>query len=265
MQVSCFFKRNFDRDMSVFPSFQFISSLDNGLVTYLNSFARRSWTTDEFICVLNSANVLKGSLVMTAYWWAWFRTPGNRAEADSRNHRDTLLYTLFICIPAVRIARLMALFLPFRPRPLFNPDLHLRLAFTLAPDTLLTWSSFPSDHAVLFFALATGLYLVSRRMGWLMYLYTIVFILLPRVYLGIHYPSDILAGALLGVAAASTARAPSLRWVINWPAQRLLEYSPGLFYAFFFQLSYQTVVLYEPMRNFGSYACRILRILTNRL
>jgi len=239
-------------------------SIDNGAVTYLNSFAHRSWAADCFVRFLNDVNWLKGGVVMTAYWWAWFRTPENRTEPGSRNPRDTLLYTLLICVPSVLIARLMALFLPFRLRPVYNPELHLRIAFTWAPETLASWSSFPSDHAVLFFTLATGIYLVSRRLGWLMYLYTAVFIGLPRVYLGIHYPSDILAGALLGVAIASTVRIVALCQVVNWPAQRLLEYSPGLFYAALFQLSYLTTELYNPLRDMGSIMLKILHILVSR-
>ncbi len=162
------------------------------------------------------------------------------------------------------IARLMALLLPFRLRPIDNPELHLKLAFVLNPATFKSWSSFPSDHAALFFALATGIYLVSRRMGWLVYLYTAVVIALPRVYLGIHYPSDILAGALLGVVAASTVRVVALCRLVNWPAKRLLEYSPGLYYAGLFQLSYQTMELYDPLRHIALLALKMLHILGSR-
>jgi hypothetical protein len=147
----------------------------------------------------------------------------------------------------VGFARLLAIFLPFRQRPLFNPDLHLNTAFTLDPRSFETWSSFPSDRGVLFFLLATGLYLVSRRLGWFMYIYTFVVILLPRLYLGV--PSDTLVGMLLGLAIGWTIRIPALRQFVNRPAQRLLEYSPGLFYAILFQLSFQTNVYYDPLRQ----------------
>jgi undecaprenyl-diphosphatase len=250
--------------MYAFSPLDFLASVDDGVVTYFNSFVNRSWIADDLIRALQENVLLKGGVVMTAYWWAWFRAPENDPKPGSRNPRDTLLYTLLMCVPAVLLARLMASFLPFRPRPLLNPELHLKVAFTLNTNWLESWSSFPSDHAVLFFTLATGFYLVSRRLGLLMYLYSAVFIALPRVYLGIHYPSDILAGALLGVAIASTVRIGVLRRVINRPAQRLLEYSPGLFYAGLFQLSYQTAVLYEPLRQVGRSALRNFHVLAGR-
>ncbi len=251
--------------MYIFSPLDFVSSVDDRVVTYLNSFAHRSWTADYLIRSVSEATLFKGGVVITAYWWAWFRAPENCAEPGSRNPRETLLYTLLICVPALLIARLMALFLPFRVRPIYNPALHLKVAFTLAPNTLESWSSFPSDHAVLFFALATGFYLVSRRMGGLMYIYTAVWIALPRLYLGIHYPSDLVTGAFLGVAFASTVRIVALRRMITWPAQRLLEYSPGLFYTCLLQLSLQTALLYDPLRHLARSSLTAFRIFAGRL
>ena len=252
-------------NMHTFHFLGFLGSVDDSVTIFLNNFARRSWTADYLICSVLDTTIFKGGVVLSAYWWAWFRAPENSTEPGSRNPRDILLYTLLMCIPAVLLARLMALFLPFRARPLHNPALHLKIAYTLNPNLLESWSSFPSDHSVLFFALATGLFLAWRRMGWFMYLYTIVFIAFPRVYLGYHYPSDVLAGALLGVAAVSTVRIAALRRVINWPAQRLMEYSPGLFYAGLFQLSFQTALLYDPLRSLASAAHSISIILLRRL
>jgi hypothetical protein len=57
------------------------------------------------------------------------------------------------------------------------------------------WSSFPSDHACLFFALATGLCLISPVIGGLALLHASLIVSLPRIYLGLHYPTDVLAGA----------------------------------------------------------------------
>jgi len=59
---------------------------------------------------------------------------------------------------------------------------------------------FPSDHAVLFFALATGLFMAHRKLGIAAYAWVIVAICFPRLYLGIHWPTDVIAGAAVGVA-----------------------------------------------------------------
>ena len=60
---------------------------------------------------------------------------------------------------------------------------------------------FPSDHATAAFAIATAL--VLRKRGWgVVALVAAAILALGRVALGVHYPSDVLAGAALGAAAA---------------------------------------------------------------
>ena len=56
---------------------------------------------------------------------------------------------------------------------------------------------FPSDHAVMAGAVAAGLYFVSRLLGWIAAAAAIV-IAFARVYIGVHYPQDVLAGLALG-------------------------------------------------------------------
>jgi undecaprenyl-diphosphatase len=67
-------------------------------------------------------------------------------------------------------------------------------------------SSFPSGHASFFFALATAVYLYNKkfyleRNQWAgaCFLIMATLISLARVYVGVHYPSDILAGAIIGI------------------------------------------------------------------
>ncbi|HEV7121377.1 MAG TPA: phosphatase PAP2 family protein [Candidatus Paceibacterota bacterium] len=76
-----------------------------------------------------------------------------------------------------------------RPRPFLTYAVH-QLIPEHAP-------SFPSGHALFFFAFSTAAYFMDKRLGILFYVLT-VFICLARVAAGIHYPSDIIAGAVLG-------------------------------------------------------------------
>ena len=57
--------------------------------------------------------------------------------------------------------------------------------------------SFPSDHALMAGAVAAGLLVVDRRLG-LVALVAAVAMALARVYVGAHYPGDVLAGLALG-------------------------------------------------------------------
>ena len=58
--------------------------------------------------------------------------------------------------------------------------------------------SFPSNHAFNNFAAATFYYRLFPRLKWVLFI-TAALIAISRVYLGLHYPSDILGGALLGI------------------------------------------------------------------
>ncbi len=70
--------------------------------------------------------------------------------------------------------------------------------------------SFPSGHTLFFFALATGVSFYYPKTSILFFLGTIS-IALGRISAGVHWPSDVLAGAVLGVATAYLCRFIFLR------------------------------------------------------
>ena len=57
--------------------------------------------------------------------------------------------------------------------------------------------SFPSNHAFNNFAAATFIYRFFPKLKWALFV-TAVLISVSRIYLGLHYPSDVLGGAILG-------------------------------------------------------------------
>ncbi len=57
--------------------------------------------------------------------------------------------------------------------------------------------SFPSSHAVNNFAIAVFFYRLFPKLKWIL-LISVALIAFSRPYVGVHYPSDILAGAVLG-------------------------------------------------------------------
>lgn len=236
-------------------------SIDRTITVFLNSFAHRWFTLDKVVKFLQGNEFVQGTLAVAVFYFVWFQAKEETDSAEVTEKRQSLLLALLICVPAVLTARVVAWILPFRARPIHNPDLHLRLGYSFDPSMLLTWSSFPSDHAVLFFTLATGIFLVSRRPGLLLYAHAIVVISLTRVYLGVHYPSDILAGALLGCAFAYLARWPGLRSLVMRPALRLHGFSPGLFHACLFCLAYETAYMYDDARNAAMGALKVVRVL----
>jgi undecaprenyl-diphosphatase len=94
-----------------------------------------------------------------------------------------------------------------RPRPFTS---HAALTHVLAART--TDPSFPSDHAAAAFAIAFAVFAFSRR-GGALFLAGATLIALSRIALGLHYPSDVLAGMLVGLAAAALVTRAGRPWV----------------------------------------------------
>jgi len=94
-----------------------------------------------------------------------------------------------------------------RPRPFVD---HPALTHLLAART--TDPSFPSDHAAAAFAIAFAVLAFS---GWAggTFLAAATLIGVSRIALGVHYPSDVLAGALVGLGAATLVTTLGRPWV----------------------------------------------------
>jgi undecaprenyl-diphosphatase len=119
------------------------------------------------------------------------------------------------------------------------------------------WSSFPSDHAVLFFALATAIWLWSRAWGAVAFLWALM-VCMPRIYMGFHYPSDIIFGALLGVATMLAVQSVPVPSGTFAAIRRCEAGHPAAFYTLAFVLSYQISTLFYDVRQLGSGALVVL-------
>ena len=95
-----------------------------------------------------------------------------------------------------------------RARPFIDHP-HAKLLIHHAND-----AGFPSDPATGAFGLAMGLWLYDRVIGGIALLLAVI-VALARVYVGAHYPSDVVAGALLGIAVALVLYLTPLRALVT--------------------------------------------------
>jgi undecaprenyl-diphosphatase len=221
-----------------------MNAFDTSIIHFLNGFSHHSVMFDSFVGFLADNSLLKGGVMMALFWWVW--AEGDDAKPE---RHELLLFGLFASVFAVFLARILALMLPFRARPIHNPLLGFQIPYEMNPDTLLRWSSFPSDHAALFFALATSLWFVSKRTGLLAYCYAFFVICLPRIYVGIHYPTDIIAGALLGIGTAALSNVLWLRKSVTQPLLGWIERIPARGYVFLFLFSFEIGEQFDSLRH----------------
>lgn len=122
------------------------------------------------------------------YLALWFLLPAG----DERGRRG-LLYGAAGGIVALIISGLIGVIWPV-PRPFVVDPTKVHLLIHHAAD-----ASFPSDHVTGSFALALGL-LWGRR-GWGVVGFVIaVLVMWARVFVGVHWPADVVGGMVLGLA-----------------------------------------------------------------
>jgi undecaprenyl-diphosphatase len=233
-----------------------LNAIDLALLHWVNAGAHRSVAVDKVIVVLGDATFLQGGFLFAYLWGLWFTTRGEQ--------RSNRLEVLRICAGisvALAIARAMQILLPGRSRPLHDPSAGFVLPYGEGTGILEHWNSFPSDHAVIFFAIAAAIWMRSRLWGGLACLWVFIFGCLPRIYLGYHYPSDIVAGAVIGAAIMGLAYAAPLTsagrraagLISRWEQQR-----PAVFYTLAFAVTYQFVTLFDTVRMTGRAAGEVL-------
>jgi len=223
-----------------------MNPIDDSVVLWFNHLGGRSGTFDGLVKDISDNSLIQAAVPVTILYYFWFRR--TTLEAVRRN-RELVMVTQLVAIATVAIARGLALILPFRDRPLATPGLGYHVIDPRWNMDIHQWSSFPSDHAVLFFALATGICLLNRRTGLAMLMYAAIVDGLPRIYLGLHYPSDLVAGAILGSGAVLIAAQPHIRRPVTDRILRGFERSPGLAYAAMFLCSFELATMFDSAQQ----------------
>jgi len=174
-------------------------------------------------------------------WWCWVRRDG---RIDTKAFQ-VLLGTVL----GVFIGRLIQDFSSYRPRPIHNPDLYLTIPNVLNTEYLREWSSFPSDHAILVFSLSTAIWSFNRKLGVFCFLWSTFLVGFPRIYLGIHYFSDVLAGAALGFLIMAFVLTVATPPEVNIIFENVQKQHPKLVYAAMFLITFEVATIFEGTRS----------------
>jgi undecaprenyl-diphosphatase len=219
------------------------NSFDAGIVRYVNQLGNRWGWFNPVARIFFDHNLLKDGPIVFLFWIAFFSR--TRSAEDILERRRKIAATVSLALFGVVFARILAIVFPFRERPLRTLALRFQSPHILSSSVLYGWSSFPSDHAVLLVTLAVGLLIVSRPLGSIALFYTFAVNIFLRVYVGLHWPTDLLAGAAIGAGLASIVAVAAYRnFVWRW-VMKCWQRSPGVFAAFIFVLSYEVIDMFE--------------------
>lgn len=203
-------------------------NLDVSLLYTINGLTRRApgWL-DRAVAVVGEYGILLALVLLVLWCWRGARRQDEAAAVES--------FAALVWAPLAAGAALL-LNVPLREfvgRP--RPDLQHDGIAVLDPGAGIGPStfSFVSDHATLAMALGVGLFVANRKLGFL----GIGLALaegVTRVYMGLHYPTDVIGGLALGTAVvlllaplAMALLTPVVRAVARSPRLRVLVRARG--------------------------------------
>ncbi|OAF07743.1 phosphoesterase [Bradyrhizobium centrolobii] len=164
--------------------------LDAAATHAINNLAGASTAIDFLMVWVSAMGVPLLVLAVAGQWWRRTGRPQTR---------HVLVAAGLSFLLGLALNQLILLF-AHRMRPYDSGVTHLLVAPSNDP-------SFPSDHATATFAIAAAFLLHGMRRPGLWFLAAAVLVTASRVYIGTHYASDVLGGALTGIVAAFLVRA----------------------------------------------------------
>jgi undecaprenyl-diphosphatase len=158
--------------------------MDTAVVLTLNALAIDLPGIGRAALMVAQYGILLYGVLMLVLWWR---------ATDAR--RRVLLLAVLAALGALGINAVLNQVVP-RPRPYLVLPIHV--LETPAPRD----ASFPSDHAAVTAALAMTLLLADHGAAGTAGLVGALLIGTARVMIGLHYPTDIIGGVLVGLCSA---------------------------------------------------------------
>jgi undecaprenyl-diphosphatase len=182
---------------------------DTSVLLYINGLAGRIPAVDEFFKGFSN-DYFVPVLACLVLVWLWFSS----RDGVQREQNQRAIITAIISIGLASLIMAIVNHYYFRPRP-FNELPEINLVYYPPHD-----SSFPANFTAVVFALAFPIFFKNKLYGSILIVLAVISSF-GRIYMGVHYPLDILAGLAIGAAGsllayiASRVLAPLLNFVLD--------------------------------------------------
>jgi undecaprenyl-diphosphatase len=163
---------------------------DETLFLWINGLAGRVTLADSIMVVVGGDYLVPVSLalVLVGIWFVG-------GDKLSRQRYQTGVIAALTSLAFSNLTVLILNQVYVRPRPFVDLDVELIL---YRPTDL---SSFPANSIAATFGLAAVVWGINRPLGSVLLTVTSLYAV-SRVYAGVHYPLDVLVGALIGITVA---------------------------------------------------------------
>ncbi len=162
-----------------------MNSFDISWFSVFNGIAEKYFWLDWFIIFVGGSSLIL-ILFVGAFWILW----GDSKARDLFRRTFVLLGSIVLSEIFVQTIR----FFYNRPRPFEILNISHQLLFHS------NGGSFPSSHATIVFAIATVVFL--KRPFWgILFFAGAALVAIGRVAGGVHWPTDIIAGAFIGICS----------------------------------------------------------------
>ncbi len=160
-------------------------NFDYYLFQKINNLAGHSWLLDRIAIFFADFFIYILVILLLLFLLVGFK------EAEKKKNRLMVLFALVSAIIARYFFTEIIRWFYSRPRPFQEHQVTQLLGHDYT-------GSLPSGHAAFAFALAMVVYFYNKKLGWLFFACAFL-IGLARIFVGLHYPLDILAGAVIGM------------------------------------------------------------------
>jgi len=214
-------------------------AFDRPVAMWINQAVNVSPTLDQIVVTLDSDFTYSGIFLIAILWFCWF----DRASADTRAR---LAVGTLLCFPIGMVSRAIQKLAATHTRPYYDSAIDFTRP-SIMSEPFNTWNSFPSDHATVFAGLVIVIWIARPAIGVATGLW-MVLVESVRVYIGAHYPSDLIAGAALAATVLWAAQAPPIV-AVGYRIEGWARLRPGLFYGSAFLICYQIATLFHGFRT----------------